>query len=605
MLMEVSCDRFESNGKTRAPIAFHYGLNAVVGSESGTNSVGKSTFLMILDFVFGGDDYIKKSKEVHKPTNVGQHVIKFKFEFDGQPYYFTRSTAEGEYNRVVPCDEKYEPLKGEEPWGISKYNTFLAEKYGFSEEGQTWRGCVTRAIRVDRRETLDTEKPLKSFKGEADRDGIIAVIKLFGLYGEVSEQHKAKEKAAAEEQAYKDALKHDFIPGVKNPTEYKKNQERIVTVQVLINDLAKKSDEGLLELTSLQAEQITEIRNQIAAFRRQRSIMESQKHAIEQSRTEKQRKKLQSDYQELLQFFPEINIQRLEAVENFHRQLAKILSSELLESERNIDAMIALANEQIKKLEEEQKRISQIPNVTKATLERYAELQKELLELQSANATYEKKNEMKRVTETLSENLNKAIVTEMRRVEAKINPLMDEMNETLYDVRIKPPMLSTTSADLYEFFTEDDNGTGMRYKGMILLDLAFLRATQLPFVIHDSLMFANVEREVIERIIDLYMKETKKQVFIAIDKPLSAPYRTLIEKQAQVLYLSRGGNELFGKAWNRKKEPEPEASSADAPETTEAPVEEGEDGQLKLLLERPDSEAETESEPVHGEDTEE
>ena len=65
---------------------------------------------------------------------------------------------------------------------------------------------------------------------------------------------------------------------------------------------------------------------------------------------------------------------------------------------------------------------------------------------------------MKRVTEALSENMNKAIVTEMRRVEAKINPLMDEMNETLYDVRIKPPMLSTTSADLYEFFTEDDNG---------------------------------------------------------------------------------------------------------------------------------------------------
>lgn len=232
---------------------------------------------------------------------------------------------------------------------------------------------------------------MKSYKAEPDRDGIVALIKLFGLYGDVSDQHKAKEKAVNEEQAYKDALKHDFIPGVKNPTEYKKNLERIETVQALISDLAKKSDEGLLELTSLQAEQISEIRNQIAAFRRQRSIMESQKHAIEQSRIEKQRKKLQSDYQELLQFFPEIDVHRLEAVENFHRQLSSILNSELCESERNIDAMIALANEQIVKLEEEQKRISQIPNVTKATLDRYAELQKELLELQSANRTYEKR----------------------------------------------------------------------------------------------------------------------------------------------------------------------------------------------------------------------
>ena len=113
---------------------------------------------------------------------------------------------------------------------------------------------------------------------------------------------------------------------------------------------------------------------------------------------------------------------------------------------------------------------------------------------------------------------------------------MDEMNETLYDVRIKPPMLSTMSADLYEFSTEDDNGTGMRYKGMILLDIALMRTTKLPFIIHDSLMFSNVEREAIERIIDLYMQEKTKQVFIAIDRPLSAPYRKLVEEQAQILY---------------------------------------------------------------------
>lgn len=601
MLMEVSCEKFESNGKQRAPIIFHKGLNAVVGTESGTNSVGKSTFLMILDFVFGGDDYIKKSKEVHKIVNVGPHVIRFKFEFDGQPYYFTRSTEEGEYNRVIRCDAGYQPLQEEEPLTISKYWEFLAEKYGLTEEGQTWRGSVTRAIRVDRRETLDTDKPLKAFKSEPDRDSIIALIKLFGQYEAVNEQDKARDKAAKEEQAYKDALKHEFIPSVKNPTEYKKNQDRIEIVQALIDDLAKKSDEGLLELTSLQAEQITVIRNQIAAYRRQRTILESQKHAIERSRTEKQRKKLQSDYQELLQFFPEINIQRLEAVETFHRQLSSILSSELRESENNIDAMIALANEQIKKLEEDQKRISQIPNVNKATLERYAELQKELLELKAANETFDKKAEYKRITENLSETLNKLIVTEMRRIEAKVNTLMDEMNETLYDVRIKPPLLNTINADTYEFFTEDDGGTGMRYKGMILLDIALLRSTKLPFIIHDSLMFANVEREVVERVLALYAQQSEKQVFIAFDRVVSEPYRKLVE-EAQVLYLSRGGNELFGKAWNRKKETEPEGSPTDTSDTVGAPIEESADGQMKLLLEKSDSEIE--SEPMQGEDTE-
>ena len=202
----------------------------------------------------------------------------------------------------------------------------------------------------------------------------------------------------------------------------------------------------------------------------------------------------------------------------------------------------------------------------------------------------------------MSETLNKLIVTEMRWIEAKVNTLMDEMNETLYDVRIKPPLLNTINADTYEFFTEDDGGTGMRYKGMILLDIALLRSTKLPFIIHDSLMFANVEREVVEKVLALYAQQSEKQVFIAFDRVVSEPYRKLVE-EAQVLYLSRGGNELFGKAWNQKKDSAPDDTSADNQQELPAPVEEGADGQLMMLLE--EVESDSESDCVDGNDLEE
>lgn len=592
MLMEIRCDQFIEKGKMRDPITFYKGLNVVVGNESGTNSVGKSTFLMILDFVFGGDDYINKSKEVHKSTNVGPHVIKFKFEFDGKPYYFSRATEEGEYNQVIPCDENYVPLPGD-PMTISKYWEFLREKYGLIEEGQTWRGCVTRFIRVDRRETLDTDKPLKSYKGESDHDGIVALIRLFGQYHSIGEQLKAKESAEADEKAYKDALKHEFIPAVKNDTEYKKNKERIETLQAEINDLADRSSKGLLELTSLQAEQITELRNQIASFRRQRSIMESQKAAIERSRSEKKLKSFQSDFRELLLFFPQMDAKRLEDVENFHRQLSSILNSELRDSEKNLDAMIALANEEIKKREQEQLRISQIPNVTKATLERYAELQKEMLELQSANNAYDKKGELKKKTEALAKTADDLTVSEMRYIETKVNSLMDAMNETLYDVKIKPPRLFTISADSYEFCTEDDGGTGMRYKGMILLDIALLCSTKLPFIIHDSVLLPNIENEVIDKILVLYKKyadELGKQIFIAVDKITTKKSLEILEK-TRILHLSRGGNELFGKAWNRKKEPE---------SNQEIPLTETADGQMKIALNETETISLNEVKPEDG-----
>ena len=79
MLVEVRCDKFVSNGKARGPIRFHAGLNAVLGDDNGSNSIGKSTFLMILDFVFGGSDYVKKCVDVQE--NVKEHTICFAFDF--------------------------------------------------------------------------------------------------------------------------------------------------------------------------------------------------------------------------------------------------------------------------------------------------------------------------------------------------------------------------------------------------------------------------------------------------------------------------------------------------------------------------------------------
>jgi len=86
MLVEIRCDKFISYGEQRPPIVFHLGLNTVLGSETGSNSIGKSTFLMIIDFVFGGDDYVLKSTDVQ--TQVGPHSIQFAFEFNKEKYFF-------------------------------------------------------------------------------------------------------------------------------------------------------------------------------------------------------------------------------------------------------------------------------------------------------------------------------------------------------------------------------------------------------------------------------------------------------------------------------------------------------------------------------------
>lgn len=51
--------------------------------KDGKNSIGKSSAMQAIDFVFGGSTYIKGDGVKH----VGHHTIFFTFEFDGQEYH--------------------------------------------------------------------------------------------------------------------------------------------------------------------------------------------------------------------------------------------------------------------------------------------------------------------------------------------------------------------------------------------------------------------------------------------------------------------------------------------------------------------------------------
>lgn len=68
MLVELECPLFGSKKegifKPYGKIEFHKGLNTVLGAKKADNSIGKSTFLMVIDFCFGGTDYADTRKRV-------------------------------------------------------------------------------------------------------------------------------------------------------------------------------------------------------------------------------------------------------------------------------------------------------------------------------------------------------------------------------------------------------------------------------------------------------------------------------------------------------------------------------------------------------------
>ena len=556
MLIEVQCDKFIKNGQIREPIRFHAGLNAVLGDDNGSNSIGKSTFLMILDFVFGGSDYVKKCTDVQE--NVKTHTINFAFEFDGQKYYFSRNTTE--YNKVIPCEADYKPLEDHAPITVQQYWEFLCEHYGLTAEGITWRSAVGRFIRVYKRDTLDEERPLRSSKDEKTADTIKNYMRLFDRYAAVEAQIKQAAEAEDEKEAFRKTTQtYNHVRAAKSEKERAENEERIIILEQSERELAENSNQGLLDLDSMTARRLTELTEQLINYRRQKARVQTQLNAIRRDMTE-QKKGFKRTFTDLERFFPGEEFRTLEDIERFHQKLAKILADEFAETEKDLATTFVLLNNEIVRIQEQITEIKNVPNVSQAILREFARITTELNNLREANQNYDELERLKKVAADYAETRDAVIHDQLLAIESAINQAMREISfAILKDATHLPPVLRLEKLGKYIFNTPNDGGTGAQYRGLITFDLANMEVAPVPFVVHDSVLLKNIERPVFSEIMRVYasMEAKGKQVFLAYDTldSYGDETRSLLEANA-VLELSPGGNELFGWAWNKENQDE-------------------------------------------------
>ncbi len=556
MLVEIQCDKFIKHGEIREPIQLHPGLNTVIGDDNGSNSVGKSTFLMILDFVFGGKDYVNKCFDVQE--NVGEHSINFTFIFDGKPYHFSRSNVD--YRHVLRCDEHYVPLQEDSQMTLEQYHSFLAEKYGTQvEEDLTWRGVVSRFIRVWKRDTLDEERPLKAAKDEKAESAIKRYMQLYGKYASVEAQIKQAKAAEEERDSFKKSQEYKHIRAAKNKPEYDDNENRIIVLKQQEQELAEQSSKGLLDLDSFQAKHLSELDDQLRRYRRERARVQTQLNAIRREMTEG-KKSFKKTYSDLERFFPGIEFKTIESIERFHQQLAKVLGDEFKETEKDLATTYVMLGNEIARIAKEAEEIKKIPNVSEAILKEYAKITTELNNLLDANKNYNKMNELNALVAEYTETRDRIIQNQLLSIETTVNQKMREISiQLLKDEQHMPPVIRMEKLNKYTFNTPNDGGTGAQYRGVITFDLANMNLTPLPFIVHDMQMLLHIEKKVFAEIIKAYdaQKTIGKQVFIAFDRLDKYDTETREAMNTNcVLELSPGGNELFGRAWNKETESE-------------------------------------------------
>ncbi len=533
MLFEIVCDAFKQNR-----IEFHSGLNTILGTESGDNSIGKSSFLLVVDFVFGGDTYAKADDII---KNVGDHTIYFCYKFDEISYNFSRDVIN--YHEIWECDKNYNRVKSMK---ADEFCEWLDLHYKAQLPFLSFRNMVGRYIRVYGKDNANEKYPLHVTRGEKAIDACYALLKLFDFYLPIHSLASQASKSSDEISAYKKAQKYNFISKI-NKSTYSGNSEEIAKLGKELEELARNLEMGFTDIDAEVSDEAIRIKELLSRTRRMRSRVKSRYDAIDENE-EYQFSITTDDLRGLLEYFPNANLQKLEDVENFHHKISKVFKAEISQEKRKLGKELMEFSNQVEEYERQLEALIKNPTLSRTVLQRHSDLLKQLEQLQKENSSYLVLSQLENTAKEDEARLLMAKEKQFAILARELNTRMQEINTFIYDEKYSAPVI-TFSNSSYVFFTPDDTGTGMAFKGLVVFDIAVLSMTKLPIIVHDSIVLKQISDIAIERILELYDK-SKKQVIIALDKQDSYTDRAnAILNDKAVLQLSPGGNELFGRSW--------------------------------------------------------
>lgn len=536
MLYEIYCEKFHQKR-----ITFHQGLNVVLGDERGSNSIGKSTLLMIIDYVFGGKDYSTKSRDVFR--NIGPHQINFCFEFNGEKFFFCRKSEDSD--RIYKCDEKYE-IKGE--LTQSKYTEWLKENYGIKSEHMSFRDMVNRFFRIYGKENLNEKRPLDVVNKEPSREAVKALLKILNFYDDVKKFEEIYKVKSEKLDAFKNAQKYDFLPQKLNKRDLDKMRLEMDQLKKEKELLEKQAAGNVSDLETEKVDSIVFMRKELSIAKRQKTRYESQLIPLKNISDSDQSIK-DSDLTALQKYFPNANIRNIVEIQNFHNKLSKVLNEEIKEERLRLEHLISSAQTHISEILNSMKEVDSVSNVSSIILKKYALLQNSCTDLERKLVANESYSVLKNEKTTAEDNYHKEKNRKIQEMNVALNSKISEINNIIYNGKKKAPIFSFTENN-YEFYTPDDTGTGTSFKNLIIYDLSILNMTDLPALVHDSYLLKQIADMPIEKLLLQYQQSTK-QVFIALDKISSYTKESQkILNEQKVIELSYGGNELFGRSWS-------------------------------------------------------
>jgi hypothetical protein len=536
MLIEIRSQKFRTG-----VVSFHSGLNVILGDTNATNSIGKSTMLMVVDFAFGGKDLLVHNDDVVK--ELGHHDYFFTFQFDDEIHRFCRDTSQPDTVYRCAADFELGP-----PMTLEAYTAFLRKAYEVELPDLSFRTLVSLYTRVWGKENLDPSKPLHIVPSKSGEECVDNLIKTFDRYATIRDIALKLDSTEKELKAWGTAKDHRVIPTIQKKG-YDENQKSIAMLEGELSDIRANLARYTANVSEVVNRELLELKEEKDRLLALRLTLASRLQRV-QGNLRGSRAIRSENFQELVRFFPAIDQDRLARVGEFHTGVARILRSELGASQREIEEQLATIDQELVLLDERMAQSLNTVEAPAALVDRVAEVATKIKSAREENGRYEHESGLRAEMKRLKEGLQKEKETILVVIEKTINDGMRRIMTERFGPERKSPYLRLRERS-YSFEVEEDTGTGVAYTGLVLFDLTIFLLTRLPILVHDTVIFKNIENDSVSRILPVYL-ETAKQSFIALDEiEKYGPETSAFLTEHRVLQLDTK-NLLYIKDWRSR-----------------------------------------------------
>ncbi|AYG43405.1 DUF2326 domain-containing protein [Pseudomonas sp. Leaf58] len=504
MLKKIKCELFNHK-----EIIFHEGLNIILGDDDAKNSIGKSSALMVVDFAMGGNSLLNDKAGVIQ--SLGHHEYFIEFQFDKKPLYICRSTAEPDL--VDICDDQY---KVSNTIPLEDYKDALKFHYGIFVQESPFRSIVSAFSRIWNKGELDPEHPFSGSPKESQGTSISRLIDVFGRTSDIAEERAILESFISRKNLMMKSMAAEIIPNIKK-SQYKRNEKLISDNAKLIEDMKHSFSGALSAYEALFDENIRSLQQSKNDLSQQKTLLQVRSERLSKD-ISGVNPRVAANIALVVEFFPNADISRLEQIEAFHQKISSLVKKELRAELTALQGKELELSGEIDQLDKQVRDTLTAKGTPSDLFSRVFELKELTDKAIEENKFYDQKTGLQESARRSKERLESIFTRIFIDIESAINKKLIKFNRVVYGKNRNPSQLRLHTSASYSFTSPEDTGTGKSYTGLIGFDLALLSLTSLPFLIHDSVIYKNIEVAATKQILRILAAVKKKQIFLAFDE---------------------------------------------------------------------------------------